>query len=130
MPIIGLGHTLGFHCSGDAVTLRAVRQALRDFLAALPELLRRWLIAGVPTILISFLLLKEWNIVEAIAATISLLPIGVSLLGFMWIHPMGETPISWARWWFAVLWWLATLLPTIGAYLFLAAVMRVLLGSS
>jgi hypothetical protein len=107
-----------------------VRQALRDFLAALPDLLRQWFMVGVPTILIGFLLFREWNIVEAMAGTIPLLPIGVSFLGFLWLYPLSKTRLSWARWWFAVLWWLVTLLPTLGVYLFLAGVIRVLLGSS
>ena len=108
-----------------------MNQAREEFMAALPELLRRWLLVGVPTILTAVLLLQEWDIGAAIAAVITFLPIGLSLLGFLWIHPLsGYTTPSWPRWWFAVLWWLVTLLPTLAVGLILGAVVRGLLGVS
>jgi hypothetical protein len=109
----------------------ALRQAFREFVGDLPDMLRWWAILGVPLVLVFALPYSDWDVPEAIAGTGTVLAVGVSLLGFVWVHPLsGYTKASWARWWFAVLWWLVTLLPTLGAGLVLAAMIRRLLGSS
>ncbi len=44
-----------------------------------------------------------------------LLPFGIPVLGFLWIHPLSqETPLSVRKFLFACLWFVVTLVPALG----------------
>lgn len=121
----GIAHRVLDHQS--AAIVRPVKEPLREFLAALPTMLRWWVLIGTPLGLIAFLLFRQWDAVEALAKTVTVLVVGISFLGFWWAW---LTRMSWRRALFAVLWWLVTLLPTLGLALFLAEVIRWLLGAA
>jgi hypothetical protein len=73
-----------------------------------------WMISGVPTIFLGALLLGQRSLLEAFQITIALIPIGIPMLGFLWIHPMSrQTTRSIRRFLFVCLWFVVTMIPAL-----------------
>ena len=107
-----------------------MRETLREFLAALPEVLRRWVLIAVPIGVLLFLLLENWNAADAIASAARVVGYGVCLLGFVWIDPLSHyVRPSWKRFAFACLWFAVTLLPAIALGTILGGSVDVLFAS-
>ncbi len=73
-----------------------------------------WLLTGVPTIFLAALLLGQRSPLESFQITIVLIPFGIPVLGFLWIHPLSQhTTPSVRKFLFACLWFVVTLVPAI-----------------
>ena len=89
-------------------------EPLREFLPRAPVLFGRWTLACVPIAFLAVLLVGQRSPLESFQIAIVLLPCGVPMLGFLWIHPMSqETTRSVRKFLFACLWFVVTLGPAL-----------------
>jgi hypothetical protein len=73
-----------------------------------------WMLAGVPTVFLAALLLGQRSLLESFQITTALIPFGIPMLGFLWIHPLLQhTTVSVRKFLFACLWFVVTLVPAI-----------------
>ena len=74
-----------------------------------------WMLSGLPTVFLGALVLGQRGVLESIQTAFVLIPFGIPMLGFLWIHPlMRQTTPSIRRFVFACLWFVVTLIPAIG----------------
>jgi hypothetical protein len=93
---------------------RQVIEPFREFLPRAPRMFGWWMLAGVPTVFIGAFLLGQRSLLESLQITIALIPIGIPMLGFLWIHPlMRQTTPSVRRFLFVCLWFVVTMIPAI-----------------
>jgi hypothetical protein len=73
------------------------------------------MLTGAPTVFLATLLLGQRSLQESFQITFALIPFGVPVLGFLWIHPLAQhaTP-SVRRFLFACLWFVVTMIPALG----------------
>jgi hypothetical protein len=73
-----------------------------------------WMLTGVPTVFLATLLLGQRSLLESFQITVALIPFGIPMLGFLWIHPLSQhTTVSVRKFLFACLWFVVTLVPAI-----------------
>ena len=74
-----------------------------------------WMLTGVPTVFLGALLLGQRSLMESFQIAFALIPFGIPMLGFLWIHPLSrQTTRSIRRFLFVCLWFVATIIPAIG----------------
>jgi hypothetical protein len=92
-----------------------VREPLREFLPLVPRLVGWWILTAVPTVFLWALFLGQRSLLESLQITVVLIPFGIPVLGFLWIHPLSRyTTRSVRRFLFACLWFGVTMFPAIG----------------
>ena len=74
----------------------------------------RWTLVCVPTAFLAVLLLGQRSPLESFQIAIVVLPFGIPVLGFLWIHPLSrETTMSVRKFLFACFWFVVTLGPAL-----------------
>ncbi len=69
----------------------------------------------MPTAFLAVLLFGQRSPLESFQFAIVMLPFGIPVLGFLWIHPLSqETTRSVRKFLFACLWFVVTLVPALG----------------
>ena len=90
-----------------------MRDAVREFRAAAPTTIGRWLLVQ-PVIFLILLLFESESPAGAAAFCFAMIPLGVPLAGLFWIYPIfGDADPTWPRAAVAAAWLLLTLAPAV-----------------